>query len=269
MAADGTFFNRPKSVSRSARVVHFNSAAYTDGMVAQMDGVRAFTGGASGFTPAQSASAVSVMVCIRELDKVKEWSPGQLNGLVEHNVSIHKKGVDATSARRFGGVFMDAGGYPNIEGGQGVFERFGTVCWGKGPAMKPGLAAQLLEGASIDAIRLYLAGRILALASQEASPFTDQTARVDVLAMIEDPRVDIVRSFLTVGDDEDRAPVKEIKAKMQELFDAAGLEVPGDKGLPTLIHLAIPEYSGTSRKSGSYRYYPGLRILVPDRGSET
>ena len=28
MAADGTFFNRPKSVSRSARVVHFNSAAY-------------------------------------------------------------------------------------------------------------------------------------------------------------------------------------------------------------------------------------------------
>ena len=28
MAADGAFFNRPKSVSRSARVVHFNSAAY-------------------------------------------------------------------------------------------------------------------------------------------------------------------------------------------------------------------------------------------------
>ena len=28
MAADGTFFNRPKSASRSAHVVHFNSAAY-------------------------------------------------------------------------------------------------------------------------------------------------------------------------------------------------------------------------------------------------
>ena len=31
MLAGGTFFNRPKSASRSARVVHFNSADYTHG----------------------------------------------------------------------------------------------------------------------------------------------------------------------------------------------------------------------------------------------
>ena len=76
MAADGAFFNRPKSVSRSARVVHFNSAAYTQGLTYQEIGEIRNT---SGLTVRNAVSGIQSLVIGCE-DFLMTW---ELAGLAE------------------------------------------------------------------------------------------------------------------------------------------------------------------------------------------
>ena len=231
-----------------------------EGAVFIIDASKAFTGGSQAFTTAQTKAVTSLMVCIREADKVDQWHAGTINGLVEHKVSIHSKGIDADSANRLASIYFDAGGLPNFGDGQGVAERVGVVHRPETEAMPKRLVSMFTSQAGADAIRPYLADRILALAQQPVSPMANDTNRADLIEELADKRLEVIRGFLQVGAPDDKAVLSEIRAAMSKAFEPLRMEMPTERKTTALIHQALRPYSKKAVSTGGPRFLPGLTL---------